>query len=311
MKYLDTYNRIGLKDEKSVFEYMIDNFKESIFTWEFFVDFDKVKKNASYIEKELNLLNVLIGKNDLDKEFINLVSEYPKIRRVLPILLAIRNNKLKELNIIDDVDELVSENKNHLFNPKIELTSELKKDLISFFNDSGLKNIFENKEVKNLVDYCFGIEVGMDTNARKNRTGTSMENIVEKIIKKFSDDNGVDYIAQATKSKIKEKWDLDIELDKTNRQFDFAVFNKSNKKLFLIETNFYGGQGSKLKATAGEYHSLGEFLKSKDLELIWITDGIGWHSAKKPLYETFSKNKYVFNLELLKKGVLKEVILKN
>jgi len=189
------------------------------------------------------------------------------------------------------------------------LTSALKEDLINFFKESGLKNIFQDKDVKNIVDYCFGVEVGMDTNARKNRTGQSMESIVEKIIQKFAEKNNLDYIPQATQKKIKEKWNFDIEIDKTNRIFDFAVFEKTKNKIFIIETNYYGGGGSKLKSTAGEYQYLSDFLKNQGIDLIWITDGLGWKTTKKSLFETFLHNDYLLNIELVKQGVLKDIIL--
>ncbi len=312
MKYLQTYKKLKLKDDdKEVFEYFIETLTDSIFTWDYFVDFEKVKKNIHLIERELNLLNVLIGKTNIDQEFIDLVVDYPNIRKILPILIAIRNNKLKDLKIIDDFEDLKSESKVAIFNPNIEMTSEIKKDLIAFFNDSGLKKKFQDKDVKNVVDYCFGIEVGMDTNARKNRTGKAMENIVEKIIQKFSEKNNLEYIPQATQKRIKDKWNFDIELDKTNRIFDFAVFEKSNNKIFLIETNYYGGGGSKLKSTAGEYQYLFNFLKNQSIELIWITDGLGWKTTKKSLFETFLHNDYLLNIELVKQGILKDIILSN
>ena len=310
MKYLQTYKKLNLKeDEKDIFEYLISSLTDSIFTWDYFVAFEKVKKNINAIEKELNLLNVLIGKEDIEKEFINLVIDYPNVRKVLPILIAIRNNKLKDLKIIDDFEELKSESKIDLFNQNTELTPELKEDLIAFFNDSGLKTIFQDKDVKNIVDYCFGIEVGMDTNARKNRTGQAMESIVEKIIEKFAEKNNLEYIPQATQKKIKEKWNFDIEIDKTNRIFDFAVFEKSKNKIFIIETNYYGGGGSKLKSTAGEYQYLSDFLKKQGIDLIWITDGLGWKTTKKSLFETFLHNDYLFNIELVKQGILTDIIL--
>jgi len=310
MKYLQTYKKLKLKeDEKEIFEYLVETLTDSIFTWDYFVDFEKVKKNIHLIEKELNLLNVLVGKNDIDKEFINLVSEYPNVRKVLPILIAIRNNKLKDLKIIDDFEELKSESKIELFNPNIELTPELREDLIVFFNDSGLKEIFQDKDIKNIVDYCFGVEVGMDTNARKNRTGQAMESIVEKIIQKFAEKNNLEFIPQATQSKIKTKWNFDINLDKTNRIFDFAVYEKTKNKIFLIETNYYGGGGSKLKSTAGEYQYLFDFLKKQGIDLIWITDGLGWKTTKKSLFETFLHNDYLLNIELVKQGVLRDIIL--
>ncbi|MBU0457575.1 MAG: type II restriction endonuclease [Nanoarchaeota archaeon] len=310
MKFLQTYNKLNLKDdEKVIFDYLIDTLKESIFTWDYFVDFKKVKQNLILVEKELNLMNVLIGKQNLEKEFLELIGEYPQVRKVLPILIALRNNKIREIKIIDDFEELNFENKSSLFDPTQELTKELKEDLLNFFKESGLKELFENKDVKNLVDYSVGVEVGMDTNARKNRTGQSMEKIVEGMIKKFSEENNLDYIPQATQTKIKDKWNFDITLDKTNRIFDFAIFNKSKNKIYVVETNFYGGGGSKLKSTAGEYQYLADFLSNQKIDLIWITDGVGWITTKKSLFETFSKNKYLFNIELIKQGVLKDIIL--
>ncbi len=310
MKYLDTYKQLDLKnDEKDIFDYFINNLIDSIFMWDYFVDFEKVKNNVSKIEKELNLLNCLIGKTEIEKEFIELLEEYPKVRKVLPILVALRADKIKDLKIIDDFEELISEGKSDLFNLDIPLNSDLKKDILIFFKESGLKDIFTDKNIKNVVDYCFGVEVGMDTNARKNRTGTSMENITEILIQKFTDNNGLEYIPQATKSKIEAKWDVKITLDKTNRIFDFAIYNKTNNKLFLVETNYYSGGGSKLKSTAGEYQYMSDFLKKQKLDLIWVTDGIGWNTAKKPLYETYLHNDYLVNIELLKKGILKDIVL--
>ena len=309
MEDLNTYKKLNLKDEKEVFEYLIDNLKDSIFTWDYFVDFDKVKQNMVEVEKELNLLNVLIGKQDLENEFLSLIKEYPQVRKVLPLLVALRNNKIRDIRIVDDLEELNFESKSKLFDPTEELSKELKEDLLNFFKESGLKDIFKSKNVKNIVDYCFGVEVGMDTNARKNRTGQSMEKIVEGMIKIFSEENGLEYLPQATQSKIKEKWDFEITLDKTNRIFDFAIFNKSKKKIYVVETNFYGGGGSKLKSTAGEYQYLADFLLKQKIDLIWITDGVGWITTKKSLFETFSKNKYLFNIELIKQGVLKDIIV--
>ncbi len=309
MKYLQTYEKLNLKDEKGIFDYLVQTLTDSIFTWDYFVDFEKVKNNTHLIEKELNLLNVLIGKSDIEKEFIELITEYPNVRKVLPILIAIRKSKLKAVNIIDDFEELKSGSKLELFNPDVELTSDIREDILIFFKESGLKSIFKDKNVKNIVDYCFGVEVGMDTNARKNRTGQSMESIVEKIILKFSEKNNLDYIPQATQKKIKEKWNFDIELDKTNRIFDFAVFEKSKNKIFVIETNYYSGGGSKLKSTAGEYQYLSDFLRKQGIDLIWITDGLGWKTTKKSLFETFLHNDYLINIELVKQGILKDIII--
>ena len=304
MKYLNIYKKLNLETEKEIFDYFIDNLNDSIFTWDYFVNFIKVKTNILKIEKELNLLNVLIGKKNIEKEFINLIKEYPKVRIVLPLLIAVRKNKLKTLKIISNYKTLIPENKLNLFDPKIKLDNNLEKELLKYFNISGLKDIFKNKNVKNIVDYCFGVEVGLDTNARKNRTGKSMEILVENILKQLNNHIKFKWISQATSKKIKNLWNLDVKIDKTNRKFDFAVFHK--KQLYLIETNYYSGGGSKIKSTAGEYKQLNDFIKKQGFKLIWITDGLGWKTTLNSLKETFKYNDYIFNLKIVN-NALKEI----
>ena len=290
------------------FETLKTTLQDSIFTWDYFTDFEKVKTNVKKIEKELNLLNYLIGKENIEDEFLALVEEYPKVRKILPILIAIRDDKLSSTPIITDTQSLIPENKRYIFND--EINDNIKKELLIFFRETGLKEFFESKSVKNLVDYCVGVEVGFDTNARKNRTGTLMENIVGKYLQTYCSKNkNFSFIEQATQKRIKEFFNYDIEIDKNSRRFDFALYDKVLNKLHLIEVNYYSGGGSKLKATAGEYQYLNDFLKAQNLTFIWITDGTGWNTALRPLEETFNHNDYVINLEMLKNGVLEEICL--
>jgi type II restriction enzyme len=310
MRYLNTYKKMGLQNNvNTVFNYFIKTLKESIVTWDYFVDWKKINKNIKNIEKELNLLNYLIGKENIEAEFLNLIREYPSLKKVLPILIAVRSSKLKYMSIIIDFDSLNYNKILPIFSDSTIQNNENK--IIEFFNESGLKDIFKDKTVKNLVDYCYGVEVGLDTNARKNRTGNLMEDIIEKFIKKFSDKNKLEFITQATNIKIQNNWKFEISVDRYDRVFDFAIYNKKNNKIYLIETNYYSGTGSKLKATAGEYKDLYAFLKNQKIDFIWITDGLGWQRTKNPLFETFNNNDYVFNLELLNQGVFNEIILSN
>ncbi|WP_353737183.1 MULTISPECIES: DpnII family type II restriction endonuclease [unclassified Moorena] len=76
-----------------------------------------------------------------------------------------------------------------------------------------------------------------------------------------------------------------------------------------METNFYRGGGSKLKATAGEYSEIFLQWKQDGHEFIWITDGFGWLTAKRPLRDTFDKIDYILNLDMVEKGVLEALIL--
>lgn len=290
------------------FQNLIDTLQDSIFTWEYFSDFKKAKKNVYKIERELNLLNTLIGKDNVEEEFLSLIEEYPRVRNILPILIAIRKDKISKMQIISDIKKWEPELKKNLFYD--ELTEESKEELLIFFRESGLKEVFQDKNIKSVSDYVFGVEIGMDTNGRKNRTGDLMEDIVEEFILDFCNKNkNFEYLNQATKNKIKEKWNYDIKIDKNDRKFDFAVFNKDGNRLFIFETNYYSGGGSKLKSVAGEFKDLYFLLKNQELPFYWITDGSGWLTAKAPLKETFDKIEgNIFNIEMLKNNVLEELL---
>jgi len=120
---------------------------------------------------------------------------------------------------------------------------------LQFFKESGLVKLFAKDGVKNLVDYVIGVEAGLDSNGRKNRSGTSMETVVESYLKPFCKSHKLTCLSQATPNAIKEKWGFEVLTYKSVRRFDFAISNGS--KLILMEVNFYGGNGAKLKATAG------------------------------------------------------------
>ena len=100
-----------------------------------------------------------------------------------------------------------------------------------------------------------------------------------------------------------------MPVDKSSRRYDFAVHN--GQSLYLIETNFYGGGGSKLKATAGEYKALQDYLRKSGHTFIWITDGLGWKTTIRPLEEAFNHIDFVLNLAFVESGVLEHIIKEN
>lgn len=295
------------------FNKLKNSLQESIFTWDYFTDFEKVKINVKKLEIELNILNVLIGKENLEEEFIKLVKEYPKIRKALPLLIAVRRSKLKETSVRINKEELFAENKSYIFYG--EINEKVIKELLLFFTQSGLKDIFENRYIKNLVDYCFGVEVGFDTNARKNRTGKIMEELCEKFMLDFIEENSdFKLLREATKVHILNEFnirvntqDINNEKKKNDRRFDFVLFNKKTKKLYIFEVNYYSSTGSKPNSIAREYSELFDLLKKQDIEFIWITDGKGWLKMTNALEQTVNHNDYVINLNMLKNGILEEI----
>ncbi|MBU4479934.1 type II restriction endonuclease [Patescibacteria group bacterium] len=285
---------------KKDFKNFIDTLNEDLFTWGYFVDFDKVIKNSFEIKILLNILNSLIGEKNIEEKFLSLAKKYPEVRGVLPILVATRIKKIKEVKILN-INTMKSDFRSDLFNSKINLTKSDDDELLHFFIESGLKGILLNKNVSDLNDYVFGIEVGMDTNARKNRSGNLMEDVVFDILYEFVKENkSFSFIKQANVSKIKKDLNYSVEKNKNDRIFDFALLNKSKNKLFLIEVNLYGSGGTKLKSVAGEFEKVNNFILNQNIDFVWVTDGIGWKTAENPMKEAFENNKYTFNLKQFK-----------
>ena len=170
---------LNIENEDLLFEQITTSFKDKgILLWDYFVNWEKVYKNIKPIEKELNLLNVLIGKENIEQEVFELIKEYPQVIKAFPFLIAYRDT---QVSMLTDVTEFLY--KDYDFKSR-QLSNEDCQDLATFFIKSGLGDLVKDKKVKNLVDYVTGVEVGLDSNGRKNRGGTMMENIVETFVKK-------------------------------------------------------------------------------------------------------------------------------
>ena len=272
-------------------------------TPEYYVNWDKVERETKQYELELNTLNYLIGKENIYEETLRLFEQQPNLIKAIPSLIASRDKVLDILSI-DDNDDMSFE---RLDFSKID--TERIEDYVVFAENSGLLDFLQNKANRSLVDYVYGVEAGLDSNARKNRSGTTMEGILERHVSKLASELGLEWKAQATAAYIKEKWNIEVPVDKSERRFDVAVYTAKNNKLWLIETNYYGGGGSKLKAVAGEFTELSQFVvkSDDDVEFVWVTDGQGWKTAHLPLAEAFSHITNVFNLEMLREGFLSEL----
>lgn len=297
MKYSKIFDELlGCKNDDDVFGYLISTLKESIKSWDYFVNWSKVIKNYHEAEIALNLLNTLIGKADVEKAAKDLLKEYPKIIGVIPALLADREKKIK---LVSDIKSFELK----CFDFSKAMSAE---EGVLFMKASGFLDLVSDRTIKSIPDYFLGVEVGLDSNGRKNRSGTSMENLMEYFIKDICERNGYEYIAQATADKIYKKWGKNITVNKSSKRVDFAV-NTLNK-LYLIETNFYGGGGSKLKSTAGEYADIYHQWTKDGHQFIWITDGLGWQKTQRPLRDTFDTTDYILNIDMVQKGVLEELL---
>ena len=274
----------------------LSNFKTSISDYTYYVDFEKIYGNVDKVKVELNILNSLIGSKNIEEEFQNILIKYPETLECIPLLLAVRS---REIFVKDEINE-------YLF--KFDKMVYSMKDYIRFMEESGLFDLLQNHIINNLYDYVLGIEVGLDSNGRKNRGGHLMENLVESYIRKA----GIkEYYKEMYISEIENKWNLDLSSISGNnvstKRFDFVI--KTDNQVYVIETNFYSSQGSKLNETARSYKMLAEEAKKVNgLTFIWFTDGTGWKNARKNLEETFNELETLYNINDLENGILDKII---
>lgn len=258
------------------FKTFMSQLKETNQSLDFFCDFDKINSNVEDIKLSLCMLNSLIGSANLRASVETIWNRDKTAFNVMDILIAVRSegkkkvlNSLGECVVLDSMFESVD-------------------GVMEFLNDTGLAEVFQLQKITNLVDYVFGVETGLDSNARKNRSGHVMENVVAEIFK----NNGVDYRTEVYSSEWAE---MTKALGDDEKRFDFVI--ETPQKIYLIEVNFYSGGGSKLNEVARAYSDIAPKINAVDgFEFVWITDGIGWNSAKNKLQEAFNIIPSIYNL---------------
>lgn len=282
------------------FKEWLSTMKESIATWTYYTDFNKVYENVQKIKIELNILNSLIGSKNIEDDFKKIIKQYPNVLSVVPILLAKRETEIK---IIDTEG-------NYIFSfVNMNYTVE---QYTLFMRNSGLFELLQNHIINNLVDYVLGVEVGMDTNGRKNRTGHVMEDLVESYLIKAGLVKNKTYFKEMNASEVQKKFNIDLSSlsndGKAEKRFDFVFIGAFNT-IYACECNFYSSSGSKLNETAKSYKLLTEEAKNiNGFEFVWFTDGVGWNTAKNNLEETFDVLDNLYNLNDLENGVLNKLI---
>lgn len=260
------------------FKVFLSQLSETNATLDYFTDFDKIVTNINKISLKLNQLNYLIGKQDLGKAIDELYQENPKVFEILDILIAVRKKDNKK--IINSLGDIVF----------LDTFFHSPASILEYVECTGLADVFRNKHITNLVDYVFGIEVGLDTNARKNRGGDNMSKAVSLIF----DNANIFYKKEVNNTVYPEIISLGADV----KRFDFVI--KTNVKTYLIETNFYNSGGSKLNETARSYSDVAPKINQyQNYEFVWITDGQGWHSAKNKLEEAFLIIPHLYNLTTL------------
>ena len=274
-------------------------FTDSIANYNYYIDIETIYKNAEIYKIELNMLNSLIGSQNIEQDFENLIHKYPEVLKCVPILLAVRQT---EIIVLDDEGNKFEYNfKNMNYNVE---------QYTVFMRETGLFDLLEKHLINNLYDYVLGVECGLNSNARKNRGGHLMENLVEKFIQRAGFTKDKTYFKEMYLQDIERRWKLDMSFisnkNQATKRFDFVI--KTDKCIYGIETNFYASGGSKLNETARSYKMIAEEAKRVvGFEFVWFTDGMGWISARNNLRETFDNMEHIYNIADMKNGIMKEM----
>ncbi len=274
-------------------------FTDSIANYKYYIDFETIYKNAEIYKVELNMLNSLIGSQNIEQDFENLVKKYPEVLKCVPTLLAVRQT---EIIVLDDEGNKFEYNfKNMNYNVE---------QYTVFMRETGLFELLEKHLINNLYDYVLGVECGLNSNARKNRGGHLMEDLVEKFIQRAGFKKDKTYFKEMYLQDIERRWKLDMSFisnkNQATKRFDFVI--KTDKCIYGIETNFYASGGSKLNETARSYKMIAEEAERVvGFEFVWFTDGMGWISARNNLRETFDNMEHIYNIADMKNGIMKEI----
>ncbi|MDO5018170.1 MAG: type II restriction endonuclease [Lagierella massiliensis] len=282
----------------------LSGFRNSIADYGYYINFEKVHRNVDTIKVELNILNSLIGSQNIENDFDGLMRKYPEIMKCIPLLLAVRTN---EIYCQDENGGFLYKFDFGKYPPNSHLDYERYK---YFMRETGLFDLLGKHIINNLVDYVTGVETGLDSNGRKNRGGHLMEDLVESFIRKAGFVKDENYFKEMYIHQITDKWNVDLSAisnqGKMEKRFDFVI--KTPSMIYGIETNFYTSGGSKLNETARSYKTLAiEANTINGFTFVWFTDGKGWISARNNLEETFDVMEHIYNIKDLEDEIISEV----
>lgn len=281
----------------NIFDVFLSSLIDTNRGFNFFVDWGKVNKNIGDMESEISLLSSLSNSKDIEQEFRALIEKYPKVIKVLPLLVAERNKNIKVIEAIDSPSSV----RNFDFGS----VNEDVDNVCEFCVKTGIFDLL--RQTNSLKDYLTGVEVGMDTHARKNRSGVAMELAVLPLIQEIANKNpGLQFLFQRQFKDIERTWGLSVPEHLRERKFDYAI--RKDEILINIEVNFYSGGGSKPQEIVDAYINRQYELHDGSWKFIWITDGCGWLTGKNQIYRAFREIDYLLNLEFCRQGILESII---
>ncbi|MGH7432204.1 MAG: DpnII family type II restriction endonuclease [Candidatus Methylomirabilales bacterium] len=290
---------VGTPSLDSIVELFLKTIADTNRTYSFFVDWNKVRKRVESLRFELGILGAVGGAGDPKAELRKALSRYPECAKAIPLLLAVREEPVKVVEVFEQEIAFKS-----LFFHKNQFTDDEREAIVCFCERTGL--LAALAEVRTIRDYFFGVEVGTDTNARKNRSGTAMEDLLRPAINRVAEQLGFAVYEQKTFNWLSGQTGVRVPKGLANRKFDITL--AKGGQLLSMELNFYAGTGSKPQEIVDSYIQRKREFADAGWGFIWITDGDGWRRGANQVRKAFEHIDYVLNLHFVRKGLLEKAV---
>lgn len=191
------------------------------------------------------------------------------------------------------------------FDPKDAYTEEEIEKIVGFCEKAKITDLLST--IKTLDDYLLGVEVGLDTHARKNRSGKAMEILIYPVLERIKEKGyATTIIYQKQFEYLERTYNIPIPEKLRSRRFDIVCLKES--KQICIEINYFSDTGSKPQEIVDSYIKRQNELKEAGWEFIWITDGPGWKNQRNQISKGFREIDFILNLYFVKKGLLEEIL---
>lgn len=272
------------------------------YTADYYVDWQLVYRNASKYERELALLSTLCNKPNKFNAAQELFEEYPKIIRALPQLIGCRAH----ITVMEDITDSRMVTYDFLDLGPQHAKAQAER-YAHFLAESGLIDLLEH--ISSVPDYIIGVEVGLDSNGRKGRSGKCASNALLPAVQKALHSLPEIRVKREAKYSDLEKIGCYLPEDFKRQRWDWVFWTETFPKRFaVLEINHYGGTGSKPTAIVGEYTARQRLLESTGVSFLWVTDGMGWHDMLGALRDGFNQVHYMLTIQLAAMGQLEYVL---
>jgi type II restriction enzyme len=299
----DLYRKVlGLSRTKAIGDAFVASLLPTNRTHDFFVDWEKVQRNVEALKFEISVLNAVCGSRNAESDLKQAITRHPEVIAVFPIIIAVRASRLP---VLDQQEKGKQGLIVYDFSRRV-LSEKDVEAMLSFCRKTGIVSLFESLRLSNLRDYLLGVEVGTDTNARKNRSGTWMEKEIEHHLAAAAKGmRGSRVIRQKTFGHVAQLG-VAVPQPLINRKFD--IFYSWKGANINIETNYYGGGGSKPQEIIDSYIDRQRQLATCRWRFILITDGMGWAAGENQLRRGIEELDFVMNLHFVEAGLLEAAI---